>query len=312
MAVCAAVAGIRVEGLVKSYHGLKVVDDVSFTAEPGNVTGLLGPNGSGKTTVLRLMTGLARGGGVVTYDGVGFGAHPHPRDHVGVSIGSTPFNLARTGLAHLELVAAGAGLARSRARESLVAVGLADVAHRRIKTYSLGMRQRLAIATAMIGDPGFVVLDEPTNGLDPTAVLWFESLVRRLAEEGRCVLVSTHQLHEAERFLDNAVVLVAGRVRAQGSLARLREMAGTSASVVAESDFAAELCAALRDKGVSAEVTAPGRLVAADADPGLVGEIAARAGVSLRGLRTQHASLEEVFARLCAPTHDGMRHEGGR
>lgn len=293
---------------MKSYRRIRVVDDVWFTAEPGGVTGLLGPNGSGKTTVLRLMTGLARGGGSTLYDGVRFIDYQQPRNHVGVSIGTAPFNPARTGVAHLELIAAGAGLAAGRAHACLVDVGLDAAGRRRIKTYSLGMRQRLALAAAMLGDPEFVILDEPTNGLDPAAVLWFETWVRRLADQGRCVVVSTHQLHEAERFLDHAVVLVDGRVKAEGSITQLRASVTAPACVVAETDAARELLVALRDKGLAAHLDrrdptptrAGGRVVATGCEAGLVGEIATRAGISLRSLQTQHAPLEEVFAQLCA------------
>lgn len=192
-----AVSEISVRGLGKRFGPVVAVDDVSFDVAPGMITGLLGANGSGKSTTMQLMVGLTRGAGRCTFASRPFDQLPSPRRQVGVMIGAAPFHPGRTGCAHLRMLAAGSGLPRSRVDSVLDTVGLGGAAHRRIGTYSLGMRQRLSLAAALLGDPPALILDEPTNGLDPVAARWFRALLRRLADEGRSVLVSSHLLNEA-------------------------------------------------------------------------------------------------------------------
>src|SRR6516165_7146590 len=210
---------VEVSGLTKEYGGVTVVDDLSFTAEPGRVTGLLGPNGAGKTTTLRMLLGLvAPSGGVARIGRSRYGEIERPVLTVGALLEASGAHEGRTGRDHLRVLCRAAGLPLARADEVLGAVGLARVGGRLVRGYSLGMRQRLGVAAALVGDPQVLILDEPGNGLDPAGIRWTRDLLRALAASGRTVLVSSHQLAEVEQLADDLVVIAAGRVVASGTL----------------------------------------------------------------------------------------------
>jgi len=211
---------IDVRGLTKEYRGAKVVDDVSFFAEPGQVTGFLGPNGAGKTTTLRMLLGLVEpAGGVATIGGERYVDLEKPALRVGTVLEASGAHEGRTGRNHLRVLCRAAGIPPARADAVLAAVGLTRAADRAVRDYSLGMRQRLGVAAALLGDPQVLVLDEPGNGLDPDGIRWVRELLRALAADGRTVLVSSHQLAEVEQFADALVVIAAGHVVATGTLA---------------------------------------------------------------------------------------------
>ena len=210
---------VEVSGLTKEYGGVTVVDDVSFIAEPGRVTGFLGPNGAGKTTTLRMLLGLvAPSDGVARIGRSRYGEIERPVLMVGALLEASGAHEGRTGRDHLRVLCRAAGLPLARADEVLDAVGLARVGGRPVRGYSLGMRQRLGVAAALLGDPQVLVLDEPGNGLDPAGIRWTRDLLRALAASGRTVLVSSHQLAEVEQLADDLVVIAAGRVVASGPL----------------------------------------------------------------------------------------------
>jgi ABC-2 type transport system ATP-binding protein len=211
---------IEVRGLTKEYRGVKVVDDVSFVAEPGRVTGFLGPNGAGKSTTLRMMLGLVEPtGGVATVGGARYADLDEPALRIGAVLEASGAHEGRTGRDHLRVICRAAGIPPARADAVLAAVGLTKAASRMVGGYSLGMRQRLGVAAALLGDPQVLVLDEPGNGLDPEGIRWMRELLRALAADGRTVLVSSHQLAEIEQLADELVVIAAGRVVASGTLA---------------------------------------------------------------------------------------------
>ncbi|NGO06658.1 ABC transporter ATP-binding protein [Streptomyces sp. HC44] len=208
---------IEIRGLTKTFGPIHAVDDVSFTAPAGQVTGFLGPNGAGKTTTLRMLLGLERPtGGTAVIGGRAYRELASPRRTVGAVLEASGLHPGRRGRTHLELLARAAGLPRQRVDEVLETVGLGAAADRRAGGYSLGMRQRLAVAGALLGDPEVLVLDEPTNGLDPAGVRWLRDLLRQLAGEGRTVLVSSHLLAEVTQYADRVVIIAGGRLRYEG------------------------------------------------------------------------------------------------
>lgn len=216
---------IEVCGLTKHFGGIAAVDDVSFTVEPGSVTGFLGPNGAGKTTTLRMLLGLVRPDrGRATIGGIAYADLEAPIEVVGAALESTGFHPGRTGLNHLQTYALAAALPASRATALMELVGLGDARNRRVGGYSLGMRQRLALATALLGDPAVLILDEPANGLDPEGIVWLRRFLKEYADAGRSVLVSSHVLTEMEQLVDRVIILHRGRLVKQASLA---ELAGT-------------------------------------------------------------------------------------
>ena len=215
-------ARIEASGLTKHYSGVVAVDDVHLTVEPGSVTGFLGPNGAGKTTTLRMLLGLVRPDrGWATIGGVEYRDLAAPLEVVGAALESTGFHPARTGLDHLRTYTTAAALPASRATAAIEEVGLGEARHRRVGAYSLGMRQRLALATALLGDPAVLILDEPANGLDPEGIVWLRSFLRKYAATGRSVLVSSHVLTEMQQLVDRVVILHRGRVVQQATLAEL-------------------------------------------------------------------------------------------
>ena len=289
---------ITVDHLSKSYRGFTAVDDVSFTARPGRVTGFLGPNGAGKSTTMRVMVGLTPADrGRVEVLERRYADLPNPGLEVGVLLDASAQHAGRTGREILTVAARTMGLPSSRATEMLRRVSLSDTeADRRVRNYSLGMRQRLGIATALLGDPEVLILDEPANGLDPAGIRWMRDLLRDYADQGGTVLLSSHLLHEIEVIADDLVVIGNGRIVAQGTKQELLAAAG---SVVSSRDNT-RLQAALVDAGIAVTVSGSGALHV-DAEAGSVGELAHAAGVPLTELRSADgAGLEEMFLRLTA------------
>jgi ABC-2 type transport system ATP-binding protein len=284
---------IEVQSLTKVYGGQRAVDDLSFTAPAGRVTGFLGPNGAGKTTTLRCMLGLARptsGGALV--NGRPYQALESPRRHVGAVLESTGFHPARSGRDQLRVVARAAGLDGARIDGLLELVGLSSAACRRVGGYSLGMRQRLALATSMLGDPNVVVLDEPANGLDPEGVAWVRQLLRTWADQGRTVLVSSHLLAEVAQVVDRVVIITAGRLVIETDVAAL-----TATRVLVRVDRPSSMCAALAAAAVEHEALGDGAISIIGADPAEVGALARRAGVTISELGRQSTgeTLEALF-----------------
>ncbi len=293
---------IKVEALSKTYGGFTAVDDITFSAAPGRVTGFLGPNGAGKSTTMRVMVGLTPPtAGSVTVSGRHFRDLPNPGREVGVLLDASAQHAGRTGRDILKVASRTMGLPGSRVDDMLERVSLTQKeAERRVRQYSLGMRQRLGIATALIGDPSVLILDEPANGLDPAGIRWMRDLLRSYADQGGTVLLSSHLLHEIEVIADDIVVIGNGRIVAQGTKSELLAAAGT---LVASASPAA-LERALTAAGHSATVGAGG-VVRTPADPATVGQVALAAGVALTELRpAEGAGLEEMFLEL---TTDSQR-----
>jgi ABC-2 type transport system ATP-binding protein len=220
---------IAVETLTKQYRTITAVDDLTFQLAPGRITGFLGPNGAGKSTTIRLLLGLARpDAGRATINGHPYADLRDPLRHVGALIGPNVFHPGRSGRTALQIAARPARIPSQRVEEVLHLTGLASAAHRRVGGYSLGMRQRLALAAALLGDPEILVLDEPASGLDPDGVHWLRSLLRRLADEGRTIFVSSHQLAELAQTADDLVIISQGRLIAAGSMAELLQRSHAS------------------------------------------------------------------------------------
>jgi ABC-2 type transport system ATP-binding protein len=287
---------IKFEGVSKKYGDFTAVNDVSFVAKAGRVTGFLGPNGAGKSTSMRIMVGLTPPDrGSSTIGGLKYADIPNPGRHIGVLLDASAQHAGRTGREVLALSALTMGLPMSRVDEMLELVGLTESeSKRRVKNYSLGMRQRLGIGNALIGDPSVLILDEPANGLDPAGIHWMRSLLRHYAERGGTVLLSSHLLHEVEMIADELVLIGHGRIVAQGTKAELLQTAGTF--VKAESTE--KLSAALAEAGIKASESGDGGL-RTEVEPIEVGRVAAAAAVVLTELRpAEGAGLEELFLEL--------------
>jgi ABC-2 type transport system ATP-binding protein len=286
---------VEVTGLTKQFGSVTAVDDLSFAVAPGQVTGFLGPNGAGKTTTLRCLLGLvAPSSGTATIGGSPYAALDRPLQTVGSVLEASSFHPGRSALRHLEVLALASGVARARAAEVLAQVGLQDFADRRVGGYSLGMRQRLGLAGALLGDPGVLILDEPANGLDPAGIAWLRGFLRTLASEGRTVLVSSHVLTEVQQTVDRVIVLARGRLVREGSLADL----DSGPSVVrVETPSPEALLDALAATGASAQRD-EGGLRVTGATAAEVGHVAYAAGVELHGLATEASDLEKVFLDL--------------
>jgi ABC-2 type transport system ATP-binding protein len=300
---------ITLEGVTKTYGKFTAVDDVSFTAKAGCVTGFLGPNGAGKSTSMRVMVGLTPADrGTATIGGLRYDEIPNPGRHVGVLLDASAQHAGRTGREVLALTAMTMGLSADRVEAMLELVGLtAAEAKRRVRNYSLGMRQRLGIANALIGEPSVLILDEPANGLDPAGIHWMRSLLRGFAERGGTVLLSSHLLHEVEMIADEMVLIGRGRIVAQGTKAELLQTRGTRV----RGEDPAALAAALERAGIAAVPGGDGSL-RSDVEPFEVGRAAAAAGVVLTELRpAEGAGLEELFLQLTADdARDDLAREG--
>ena len=290
---------IVASGLTKEYRGVTAVDDLSFTVEPGRVTGFLGPNGAGKTTTLRMLLDLVTPtAGTATIGGQRYADLVEPARTVGAVLEASAAHRGRTGRNHLRAACLAVGLPSSRADEVLELVGLVPAADRLFRGYSLGMRQRLGIATAMLGDPDVLMLDEPANGLDPEGIRWMRELLRGLAGEGRTVLVSSHLLAEMQALADDVVIVAAGRLVRQGPVAEVVGSAtGELSQVEARTPQPERLAPALKLRG--AEVTHhTGSLWVTGLSAADVGDVALAAGVALHRLRVDEPDLEDVFLQL--------------
>jgi ABC-2 type transport system ATP-binding protein len=287
---------IEISHLTKRYGKVLAVDDVSFGVAAGRITGFVGPNGAGKTTTLRALLGLLTPtSGTATIEGRAFRALDDPPRQVGAVLETTSFHPGRSGRNHLRVVAKAAGVQQSRVDEVLEIVGLTDAAKRRAGSYSLGMRQRLCLATALLAEPRILVLDEPANGLDPEGIRWLRTFLRTLASEGRTILVSSHVLAELAQTADDVAVIARGRLVAHAPIAELVARTGARTRVrTPETDRLRELLAAA---GLESTATAEGLLLV-DGPPERVGEIAASNAVVLHELGAESSSLEEVFLEL--------------
>jgi ABC-2 type transport system ATP-binding protein len=291
---------IVVDHLTKQYKKLRAVDDLSFRVRPGRVTGFLGPNGAGKTTTLRMLLGLVTPtAGTATIAGHRYVDLPDPIRVVGAVLEASSAHRGRTGRNHLRMVCKAAGLPDSRADEALALVGLTPAAKRKFKGYSLGMKQRLGIAAAMLGDPRVLILDEPANGLDPEGIRWMRDLLKTLAAEGRTVLVSSHLLGEMQILADDVVILAAGQLIRQGPVDEVLGSMGT-AQVRVRTPQPAELIAALDPINATAAPQPDGSLLISGADAAAVGHAAFTASVELHELTGERGDLEQVFLQLTA------------
>lgn len=287
---------IEVEGLTKRFGSTLAVDDLTFTVRPGSITGFLGPNGAGKSTTMRAVLGLVRPtAGRTTVLGRPYRELHDPVRRVGALLETFDAHPGRSGRNHLRVLAVGGGLPRSRVDEVLGLVDMASAARRRVKGYSLGMRQRLGLAAALLGDPEVLVLDEPANGLDPQGIRWLRDFLRSLASEGRTILVSSHVLSEVAQTVDDVVIVHRGRLVRQAAMAEVEAMAAGSTTV--RSPDAERLAALLAASGLESHALGDGRL-AVVAPPERVGEIAAANAIVLHELAMERATLEEVFLEL--------------
>ena len=288
---------IEVENLTKRFRKTVAVDDLSFKIREGAITGFLGPNGAGKTTTLRVILGLVHPtAGRATVMGRLYRQLESPTQQVGAVLEASDFHPGRSGRNHLRVLAAATGIPRSRVEEILEVVDLQGAAGRRAGGYSLGMRQRLSLAGALLGDPRILVLDEPANGLDPQGIRWLREFLRSLAAEGRTIFISSHVLAELEQIVDEVVIIHRGKFVVQASTAEL--VARAAGGIRARSPQADQLRAALEQAGVKVASSEGDLLTLADATTAQVGEIAAAKGIVLHELVAESSSLEEAFLDL--------------
>ena len=293
-------AAIEVQNLSKSFGPVHAVRDLSFQVEPGRVTGFLGPNGAGKSTTLRMVLGLIRPtGGDATIDGRHYDKIEDPTGRVGAMLEDTSFHPGRSGENHLKVLAVAGGHPLSRVPEMLELVALSgEAAKRRVSGYSQGMRQRLAIASALIGDPDVLILDEPTNGLDPGGIRWLRGLLRQMASEGRTVLVSSHLLAEVAQAVDDVVVIARGELRARGTLQEVLGSGGEEAVTEVRSPYPDHLRDALTRRGHNVTPGSGDQDLVVRAAPEAVGIAAAEDGLTLYRLAARQRSLEDTFFEL--------------
>jgi ABC-2 type transport system ATP-binding protein len=292
---------IVVSGLTKHYKNVRAVDNLSFTVQPGRVTGFLGPNGAGKTTTLRMLLNLVTPtAGTATVGGQRYADLTDPLRTVGAVLEASSAHKGRTGINHLRVICAAAGFPRKRADEVMAMVGLTPAAKRKFKGYSLGMRQRLGIAAAMLGDPKVLVLDEPANGLDPEGIRWMRDLLKALAAQGRTILVSSHLLSEMELLADDLVIIAAGKLVRQGTVDQVMDSMAHSVQVRVRTPQAEELTAALTALNATVTPNGGGALLVTGVDAPGVGRAALKAGVELHELVLERPDLERVFLELTA------------
>ncbi|MFJ2821433.1 ATP-binding cassette domain-containing protein [Streptomyces toxytricini] len=290
---------IQIRALTKEYGAKTAVDHLTFDVLPGRVTGFLGPNGAGKSTTLRLLLGLDRAtSGTATVGGLRYTDLEQPLLRVGALLDAHAAHGSRTARSHLRALAAANRIPARRVEEVLERTGIAPAAGRRIKTYSLGMRQRLGIAAALLGDPGVILLDEPANGLDPEGIIWIRELVRGLAAEGRTVLVSSHLMSETAAFADHLVILGRGRLLADTPTAAFIEERSTPRVRLRTSE-PGRLRAALAEAGLEA-VEGSGHWTVEGARAERIGALAAREGIPVLELADEQVSLEQAYLDLTA------------
>ncbi len=292
---------IEIQHLSKRYGSQTAVEDLAVTVRPGFVTGFLGPNGAGKTTTMRITLGLATPtSGAVLLDGRRYGQIARPLFAVGALLDATRVETGRTAIDHVRWLARSHRIGEARVRHLLEQVGLGGVARKRIETFSLGMKQRLGIAVALLGDPGILVLDEPINGLDPDGVRWLRELLRGFAREGRTVLVSSHLMSEMAITAERLVIIGRGRLIADTSVTDLSEQYGQG--VIVRSPASAELASVLRAAGGALATGGDGEFLVTGLDAGTIGRIAAEHGLPLLELSSRRATLEEAYLELTAPS----------
>ncbi|MEU0239030.1 ATP-binding cassette domain-containing protein [Nocardiopsis sp. NPDC006198] len=297
------------QNLTKRYGETTVVDDLTFTVRPGVVTGFLGPNGAGKSTTMRMLVGLDRPThGDITIGGRRYHDLPDPVRHLGVMLDARSVNPGRTALNHLLVVGETHGISRARAHEALEMVGLGAVADKHAGGFSLGMSQRLGIATALIGDPAALVLDEPVNGLDPDGVLWLRHLLVRLAAEGRTVFLSSHLMSELSLIAEDLVVIGQGRLLATGTVDDVIESVAPKTTRVVTPD-AARLADVIQASGVEVRRADECTLLVTACTAREVGVIAGAQGITLYELATERASLEEAFMHITRNAVEYTSHE---
>lgn len=302
---------IIVRNLSKNFGRVNAVDDLSFTVEPGSVTGFLGPNGSGKTTTLRMILGLVQpSSGTATINGRPFAQLRNPGAVVGALLEAQAFHPGRSARNHLRTYTAAMKLPDEQADHALELVGLSSVANRSAGGFSLGMRQRLALATALLGDPQILVLDEPVNGLDPEGIAWLRSFLKSFAATGRTVLISSHLLREMEHTVDHAVIVSEGACVYTGHLDDLR--AAQRSRVLVEAADTDKLLDKLRSSGLGVEHASDGRLAVLDSDSRTVADLALEAGVALYGMQDEQVDLEQLFFQLTTGQFTSGQVPGGQ
>jgi ABC-2 type transport system ATP-binding protein len=288
---------IEARGLTKRYGDKVAVDDLTFTVQPGLVTGFLGPNGAGKSTTMRLILGLdAPTSGSVTVNGKPYAEHAAPLAEVGALLEAKAVHTSRSAYNHLRALAHTHGIPRWRIDELIELVGLSDVARKRVGAFSLGMGQRLGIASALLGDPATIILDEPGNGLDPEGIRWVRDLLKGLAAEGRTVFVSSHLMTEMQLTADHVIVVGRGRLITDVSMAELAETATNR--VLVRTPDAERLRALLAGPDVVTSSSTRNVLEVTGRTSEQIGQVAADNGIVLHELTPQTASLEEMFMAL--------------
>ncbi|SDP27463.1 ABC-2 type transport system ATP-binding protein [Nakamurella panacisegetis] len=298
---------IQAQSLTKTYGQKTVVDRLNFTVRPGIVTGFLGPNGAGKSTTMRMILGLDRPtGGLVTVNGKLYADLPAPLHEVGALLEARSVHTGRSAYHHLLALAKTHGITTSRVQQVIDLVGLSDVARKRAGAFSLGMGQRLGIASALLGDPGTLILDEPVNGLDPDGILWIRNLLKNLAAEGRTVLVSSHLMSEMAQTADHLIVIGKGKLIADLPIAEL--IASSSrASVLVRTPRTSDLQRLITTAGYTA-ADHEGRLQVTGLTAQQIGDLALANHIALHELTPQQASLEEAFMAL---TSESVEYHGG-
>jgi ABC-2 type transport system ATP-binding protein len=305
------VSVIEVRELTKRYSGAAAVDGLTFDVKPGQVTGFLGPNGAGKTTTMRIILGLAApDAGTALINGRRYRGMKRPLHQAGSLLEAGAVQGSRTALEHVRWVARSNGIPLRRAAEVLDQVGLADVAGKRIGGFSLGMKQRLGIATALVGQPGVLLFDEPMNGLDLDGVRWIRELMRTLAAQDRAILLSSHLMSEMELIADRLIIIGHGRLIADTSVAALADRFGTG--VFVRSARTDELARALEEAGATVTRDAGGSLLVTGMTAAEIGDLAATRGIPVHEVAPRAASLEDAYLQLTADSVDYRAHEPGR
>jgi ABC-2 type transport system ATP-binding protein len=293
---------IKVKDLTKRYSDKLAVDDLSFEVSTGKVTGFLGPNGAGKSTTMRLMLGLDRGKGTTTYDNKLLHEYDSPSSVVGVLLEAKAFHPTRTARSHLRVLADEGGISGSRVDEVLDIVGLSDVAKKKPGKFSLGMSQRLGLAAAILGQPKYLILDEPANGLDPEGIAWLRSFIRDYASGGRGVLVSSHLLSEMSQMADNVVVIGKGKLITETSIDKL--IAGASSSVFIRTSSQKALEDALEAAKLKFNKAEGGGFEVQDTTTDQLGKLAFGAKLTVLELTARTASLEQAFLEITEGTEE--------
>jgi ABC-2 type transport system ATP-binding protein len=288
---------VRAESLTKRFGGVVAVDDLSFELDQGTITGFLGPNGAGKTTTLRMLLGLAKPtSGRASLFGRPYAELAEPSRRVGAVLEATDFHPGRSGRDHLRMLAEAVDLPRSRVEMVLQLVELQQAAHRRVKTYSLGMRQRLGLAAALLGDPELLILDEPANGLDPSGVRWLRDFLRAFVADERTVLISSHVLAEVAQTVDEVLIINHGKLVVESSLEELTHR--SKGSVRIRTPAPSRLTDALTQAGIRVSAREDETVLAYGTTTEHVGDIAFAANVPIHELVGESSSLEEVFLGL--------------